>query len=170
MSECKISSWEMRHPWVNITVSSPSPGGSVATASISLVMSAPSALPFIFSSLSPSLFHLLPRCQQVWSGWHGKTAVWLLLLSSLTDPLRRLPFFLLPSHLWFQHAWSANPPPLSTPTPTPAPLKTSWGVEEGSGMSLRWHDLHSHLAQRHNFETFTGEYIVCVSKNALLRF
>lgn len=38
-------------------------------------------LPFSLCLPSPS------RCQQVWSDWHGKTAVWLLLVGSLTDPL-----------------------------------------------------------------------------------
>lgn len=119
-------------PRVNIPVGSPSPGCSAAVASISPVMSAPSAL----QPPLPALHLLLPfslclpspsRCQQVWSDWHRKTAVWLLLVGSLTDPLHSrfslsfaLQSLVIPARL------ICYPPP-----PAPPSLKTLRGSRGG---------------------------------------
>lgn len=81
---------------------------------------------------------------------------------------RLFSFFLLPSHLWSQHTWSATHHERHQLHPLqPPPLKPSWGAAEGSGMSLRWHDSHSHAAQRDKFEMFKGDCIVCVSKHSV---
>lgn len=62
--------------------------------------------------------------------------------------------------------------PTNTTTTSTRPLKPSWGDEEGSGMSLRWHDSHSRAAQRDKLEMFKGDSVVCVSDlilSAMLR-
>lgn len=109
-------------------------------------------LPFSLCLPSPS------RCQQVWSDWHGKTAVWLLLVGSLTDPLHSrfslsfaLQSLVIPARL------ICYPPP---PAPAHPPSKPSGGAAVGSGMPRRWHNSHSRAAQRHKFEMFKGDCIV----------
>lgn len=57
--------------------------------------------------------------------------------------------------------------PTAATAATRPPLKPSWGVGEGSGMSSRWHDSHSQAAQRDKFAMFKGNSTVCVSKRSV---
>lgn len=114
------------------------------------------SLPFISSSLSPSVFHLLLDVNKFDQTDTGKllfgccsSALWQILYTLAS------PSLLLSSHLWFQHAWSATHHHLHRP-----PSKPSGGAAEGSGMPRRWHNSHSHAAQRHKFEMFKGDCIV----------
>lgn len=75
------------------------------------------------------------------------------------------PFLLLPSHLWFQHAWSA---PLHLRHPATPPLSKPPG-ELGRALPCQWGDM-THTVMRHKgdkFEMFKGDCIVGVSKRSL---
>lgn len=75
------------------------------------------------------------------------------------------PFLSLPSHLWFQYAWSAT---LHLHHPTTPPLTKPPG-ELGSALLCQWGDM-THTVMQHKrdkFEMFKGNCIVAVSKRSL---
>lgn len=156
---------QSRHPWVNIIwqltitwllcgkcINQSSDAGTFCSAASSL---SPSSLP------SPS------SCQQVWSGWHGKTAVWLPLLSSLTDPLPCL--FSFAPVTWDSNTLDLLPTTTKTTAAATRPLSNPPG-ELGRALACHWGDM-THTVMQHKEISLRGSRATSYSvfQNALLR-